>query len=82
MELKCPNCGGPTRRDGDVWHCIGECGGSFKFRAGEAKLVGVGEFAKLRETTAALEREVKELREALGRKPAEPETPVEIGWGD
>ena len=66
QELKCPNCGGATKAEGDKHICLGPCGGSFKFRDGDAKLVGVGEFEKLRTELDETKEEVKALREQIG----------------
>lgn len=57
-DYKCPNCGGPTSKNGDRYVCTGECGGSFEFKAGEAKVTNVGEID-------ALKADVEELKKRL-----------------
>jgi uncharacterized Zn finger protein (UPF0148 family) len=58
-ELKCPNCGTPAAigKEGVKIVCS-QCGGTFEYSAGEAKLTAVGEIDKIR-------TDVEELKQRL-----------------
>lgn len=65
MELKCPNCGTPAvAGEGGKVVCTG-CGGTFRFRAGEAKLEAVAEFDQLKKKVAEQDDEIRRLREQI-----------------
>jgi len=69
-ELHCPNCGTGGTPDSKGRVICSQCGGRFRFVAGEAKLDGVGEFDKLQKRVDDLEARLAE------RKPPKPdETP-------
>jgi len=70
-ELKCPNCGTPAiPKDGGDCVCA-TCGGTFTFKAGEARLKNVGELDKL-------QADVDELKQRLpASTPAQDEPPAE-----
>lgn len=78
QELKCPNCGaGAVAKEGGGLVCTNrECGGSFTFQEGEARLKGVGEYEKLQGKVDKLEAHQAEIDELLGRaKPEEHRIP-------
>jgi uncharacterized Zn finger protein (UPF0148 family) len=57
-ELKCPNCGTPAAGKEGVKIVCAQCGGTFEYTAGEAKLTAVGEIDKIR-------TDVEELKQRL-----------------
>jgi len=79
-DLKCPGCGAKSVAGQDGRRICPECGGSFEFVAGEAKLAGVAEFDQLKKTVDDQAAEISALKEQLGQAepaaepPTEPET--------
>ena len=71
-QLKCPNCGvaGHAKADGSV--VCPQCGGTFTFKAGEAKLADVGEFDRTKAKVAEHDADLKAIKEQLGIGAAEP----------
>jgi hypothetical protein len=70
-ELICPNCGPGTKTHagaGDKIVCE-QCGGSFVFVAGEAKLKQMGELDQIKTTLADHEAAIKGLQ---GQPPVPP----------
>lgn len=70
-ELKCPNCGAAAvqKQDGCCVCTNKECGGTFTFKEGEARLAGVGEYEQLKGKVEQIEAHQAEIDELVGRKP-------------
>lgn len=64
-ELKCPNCGTAATGEPGVKIVCTRCGGTFEFVAGEAKLKGVGEVDRLKETVEQHDVDLREIKERL-----------------
>jgi ribosomal protein S27AE len=65
-DLTCPNCGAAAvgKQDGS---CVcPECGGTFTFQEGEARLAGVGEYDQLKGDVDQLKAGQEELRQLVG----------------
>jgi uncharacterized Zn finger protein (UPF0148 family) len=69
-ELKCPNCGTAAipRENGD---CVcATCGGTFTFKAGEARLKNAGELDKLQADVDELKQRLPASTPAANDPPA------------
>jgi uncharacterized Zn finger protein (UPF0148 family) len=80
-DRKCPNCGAGCAAGSDGAYACGACGGSFTFQAGEAKLTGVGELDRLRDTVKQHGEDLAEIKKSLpasrpGQQP--PEDPSSV----
>jgi len=66
-DLKCPCCGTPgVPGEGGKVVCS-QCGGTYTFIAGEAKLTGVAEFDQLKKTVESQAAELDALKKQLGQ---------------
>ncbi len=74
-ELHCPNCGAACVPKEDGSTVCPSCGGTFHFKEGEAHLVDVGEYDRLKGKVNQLEAGQAELRELLGKPAAKPDDP-------
>jgi uncharacterized Zn finger protein (UPF0148 family) len=84
-DLKCPNCGADSVAGKDGRRICPACGGSFKFEAGENRLVGVGEFDQLKKQVEDQQATIAELTARLAGEeptPAEPDGDQDEGDDD
>jgi len=65
-KMRCPNCGAGVSAPGQDGKIVcGECGGSFVWQDGKARLAGVGELDKLREDVTGLQETMNEIQARL-----------------
>jgi uncharacterized Zn finger protein (UPF0148 family) len=77
-DRKCPNCGAIGVPGKDDSYACPACGGTFVFKAGEAKLQAVGELDELRAKVTAHDADLAELKKTLpASRPADPADPQE-----
>jgi uncharacterized Zn finger protein (UPF0148 family) len=83
-DLKCPNCGTPAAGEAGSKIVCATCGGTFEFVAGEARLTGVGEVDKLKETVTQHDADIAEIKQRLpGSTPAaDPDEPAAVDPDD
>ncbi len=74
-ELKCPNCGSPAlAKEGGKYVCTNiECGATFTFQEGEARLTAVGEYEALRKDVDHIKSRQGEIDKLLGEPDRDPE---------
>lgn len=67
--MRCPNCAAKVTTDeGGLSHCS-ECGGSFRYEAGRAKLAGVGKIDALEKEVAGMKSTLDEIKQRLPQPP-------------
>lgn len=64
-DRKCPNCGAVGVPGANDSYACPACGGSFAFKAGEAKLTDVGELDRLKEKLDKHDVDLDELKKRL-----------------
>jgi len=65
-KMRCPNCGAGVIADKDGRLVCPECGGSFAWQNGKAKLTDVAEFDKIKTDVGKLGESVEQIKTHLG----------------